>query len=330
MVANFTNMMYYSDKAALLGQLQTSLFAFSAQRSQNADLQETIQILSGLLVETLLLFEEPEQGLVHTLHMIAEKLDMTSDVSEHNLLKDPHACALDCQAEQGRLLAREVFEDWLDCAHEFRSFIETFTAQSILLWEQDSLSRGALYNYLYETTIRYMSFEIVAQELCDVVIEELIGGWGWTVQDAVVGLSALSGYKLAQSLEQDKCMLFFGADIPEHLDSIVHIMTQEAVRYGTPAGSDWRFGLAANDMIPNPPIDMMCGVEPYAERLLSCLPLNDLVDQSAACAKAAGRMIAVAAGGEEPEFEPAIIKPLAMAAITESYKSVCMKLRALA
>ncbi|MCB9965322.1 MAG: hypothetical protein H6855_04485 [Rhodospirillales bacterium] len=327
-MAIFTTMMYHTEKTALLGQLQASLFAFSAPTSERVDTQDALLILSGLLVETLLLFEEPEQGLVHTLHMIAKRLDMTKDLDQHASILAPHPCILDCQAEQGRLLAREIFEDWLECSHEFRSFIETFTAQSLLLWERDGLSRGSLYNTLFEMTVRYMAFEVAAQELCDVVIEEMIGGWGWTVQDAVVGLSALAGHKLAQSLESDKCMLFFGADIPDHLDSIVHIMTQEAVRYGTPAGSDWRFGLAANDLPPNPPWEMMCSVESYAEKLLSCLPLRDLQDHAAACAKAAGRMIAVASGGEEPEFEPAIIKPLAMAAISESYKGVCLKLRA--
>lgn len=320
--------MYHNDKAELLGQLQTSLFAFSAPRSDKADVQEVMQILGGLLVETLLLFEEPEQGLVHTLQQIADRLDMTAGMTEDHFLQPANPSDLDCQAEQGRLLAREVFEDWLDCAHEFRSFIETFTTQSILLWEEDDVSRGALYNYLYDTAIRYMSYEIAAQELCDIVIEELIGGWGWTVQDSVVGLSALAGYKLALSLEGDKCMLFLGSDIPEHLDSVVHIMTQEAVRYGTPAGTDWRFGLAANDIPPNPPWDMMCTVEAYADKLLENLPLYSLEDHAAACAKAAGRMIAVAAGGEAPDFEPAIIKPLAMASITESYKGVCTKLRA--
>jgi hypothetical protein len=35
-------------------------------------------------------------------------------------------------------------------------------------------------------------------------------------------------------------------------------------------------------------------------------------------------MLAVAAGGEVPELEPAIAKPVAMMAMTETYKSVCM------
>ena len=52
--------------------------------------------------------------------------------------------------------------------------------------------------------------------------------------------------------------------------------------------------------------------------------MEELEDQAVACAKAAGRMLAVTSGGEMPEIEPAIAKPLAMAAITDTYKSVCM------
>ncbi|MCM2344883.1 MAG: hypothetical protein NDJ24_10025, partial [Alphaproteobacteria bacterium] len=49
--------------------------------------------------------------------------------------------------------------------------------------------------------------------------------------------------------------------------------------------------------------------------------MMDLMDQAVACAKAAGRMLAVAAGGDAPELEPVIAKPLAMAAMTETFRS---------
>ena len=89
--------MYHNDKAELLGQLQTSLFAFSAPRSDKADVQEVMQILAGLLVETLLLFEEPEQGLVHTLQLIADRLDMTAGMTEDHFLQPANPSDLDCR-----------------------------------------------------------------------------------------------------------------------------------------------------------------------------------------------------------------------------------------
>ncbi|MEM7651356.1 MAG: hypothetical protein AAF204_04660, partial [Pseudomonadota bacterium] len=66
------------------------------------------------------------------------------------------------------------------------------------------------------------------------------------------------------------------------------------------------------------------GIEPYCESFFQAMNMSNQYEQSVSCAKAAGRMLAVASGGEIPEIEPAIAKPLAMAAITETYKSVCM------
>jgi hypothetical protein len=113
--------------------------------------------------------------------------------------------------------------------------------------------------------------------------------------------------------------------LPDYLDQIAYVMTQEAIRLGIPAGSDWRFGLAANDAPVNAPVELIYGLEPYCRNFFRALNLGTLSDQAVGCAKAAGRMIAVAAGGELPEIEPVIAKPLAMAAMTETYKSVCME-----
>ncbi|MBU0859765.1 MAG: hypothetical protein KJ667_07490, partial [Alphaproteobacteria bacterium] len=111
--------------------------------------------------------------------------------------------------------------------------------------------------------------------------------------------------------------------MPERLDQLSYVMTQEAVRLGIPAGTDWRFGLAANDCPTSAPYDLLDSLEPDCDEFLAIIGLDDKVDRAVACAKAAGRMLAVAAGGEAPEIEPVIAKPLAMAAITETYKTVC-------
>jgi hypothetical protein len=63
------------------------------------------------------------------------------------------------------------------------------------------------------------------------------------------------------------------------------------------------------------------GVEPYTQLFFSAIPMPDLKDQAVACAKAAGRMLAVLAGGDNPEIAPVIAKPLAMMAITETYQA---------
>ena len=92
--------------------------------------------------------------------------------------------------------------------------------------------------------------------------------------------------------------------------------------FGVPAGSDWRFGLAANDSPPSAPFDLIFNLWPACRDFFRAINLEALDDQAVACAKAAGRMLAVAAGGAAPGLEPVIAKPLAMAALTETYRAV--------
>jgi len=172
-----------------------------------------------------------------------------------------------------------------------------------------------------------MAFEIAAQELCDVMIEHQIGVQHWSIIDCVAGLSAVAGVRLAFSLNYEYNMPYAAPHTPSHLDRLAFVMTAEAVRLGVPAGSDWRFGVPANDAPTNAPHDLIASLEPTCAGFFEVINLVCEYDQAVACAKAAGRMLAVAAGGERPEIEPVIAKPLAMAAITESYKSMCTEHR---
>ena len=102
-------------------------------------------------------------------------------------------------------------------------------------------------------------------------------------------------------------------------------MTQEAVRLGMPTGTDWRFGLPANDAPANAPTSLVMSISKLCDGFFQAINLHDEHDHAVCAAKAAGRMLAVACAGERPELEPAIAKPLAMAALTESYKSSCVE-----
>lgn len=161
------------------------------------------------------------------------------------------------------------------------------------------------------------------------VIDSKIGLKGWKIHDCVAGLSALSGVRLGLATNPDFCMTFKGADIPTHLDDLSAVMTSEAVRLGVPAGSGWRFGLPANDRPIDPPYQLIEALEPLCTSFFTCIRLECEYDQAVGLAKAAGRMLAVASAGKDPDIEPAIAKPLAMEAFTESYKSVCMDMTAM-
>ncbi|HEY8190275.1 MAG TPA: hypothetical protein VIF12_06280 [Micavibrio sp.] len=309
------------DKAGFTAQMHESLLAQAALAGQDIDGMRLIQLMSGILVETLLLFDDPDEGLAKTFSLLEQQLSCTAHNGTlgHDAL--PPGWIIDYETEQGRCLARKLFEDWLDCAYEFHDLI-VFIVQSLLLrLEQDGQPRSETLRIFMECATRCMAYEIAAQELCDIVIETKIGREGWTLGESVAGLSAVSGRCLA--LSQNACQLFSAPSLPDKLDQVSYVMTQEAVRLGIPAGTDWRFGLAANDCPVTAPFDLIFNLWPCCKEFLTLINLNDPVDQAVACAKAAGRMLAVAAGGENPDMEPVIAKPLAMAAMTDTYKTVC-------
>jgi len=304
--------------------LYSALIALSDCNSRGTNGMGIIQQLAGVFVETYLVFDEPDEAMLAGFHKLQKLLGCPPETGAlgEDVLPPPHI--IDAETERGRAAARLFFEDWMDCAFEFHDLVLDMAHHIITSWEMDGIPRTESFRLLWECTHLAMAFEISAQELCDVAIEYHVTRKGWTLGDCISALSAVAGRRLAISLNSNSCMIFKGSEIPDNLDQIVYVMTKEAVRLGVPAGSDWRFGLAANDMPINAPIALIRGMEPVCHEFFEALAIEDSFVQAVACAKAAGRMIAVASGGELPEIEPAIAKPLAMGAMSESYKYVCM------
>ncbi len=314
-----------TNKPEMAARLYKGLIRLASHPQRGTDAMKVIQLMAGVLVETYLVFDEPDKAMQASFGSLSELLDCepVGGVLPYGALPPSHL--IDYETERGREAAREFFEEWLDCAYEFHALMLTIVHNIIVSWEDEGQSRQESLRLLIECTMKAMTYEISAQELCDVVIECKVARESWSLADCIAALSAVAGRRLALSLSANLCEVFYGHDLPHNLDRLVYVMTQEAVRLGVPAGSDWRFGLAANDMPINAPTDLIRGVEPYCKSFFYTIKTYDLYDQAVSCAKAAGRMLAVAAGGEVPEMEPVIAKPLAMAAITETYKSVCME-----
>jgi hypothetical protein len=311
-----------TNKPDMGARLYAGLIDLASEPDRGTDSMLLLQLMAGVLVETYLVFDQPDEAMEVSLRRLSAMLGCAPQegILASNAL--PPAHVIDRQTERGRTAARTFFEEWLDCAFEFHNLILVIVHNILVSWEADGQPRAESLRLLVECTHKCMGFEIAAQELCDIVIERQVASRGWSLADCIASLSAVAGRRLA--LCADSCMLFRGAHLPDNLDQIVYVMTQEAVRLGVPAGSNWRFGLAANDVPVNAPLELIYGVEPYCSGFFEAMNIRNQYDQAVCCAKAAGRMLAVAAGGELPEIEPAIAKPLAMAAITETYKSVCM------
>jgi len=315
-------MSYLINKAGFTAHIYEQLSAEVMRDDGATDAMRLLQRLAGLVVETLLLFDDPDEGVAATYDKLVAMLGCEAYGGPLGLDALPPSYIIDYEIEQGRLLARDLFEEWLNCAHQFHDLLLFIIQNNIIRMENAGQPRGESLRLLMECVTLGLSYELAAQELCDIVIERKICRENWSLCDGVAALSAVAGRFLA--LSQNACERFSAPALPDKLDQVAYVMTQEAVRLGIPAGTDWRFGLAANDYPASAPYALICGLEPYCKELFQVMALHDLMDQSVACAKAAGRMLAVAAGGETPEIEPVIAKPLAMAAITETYRTICL------
>lgn len=312
-----------SDKADFTGHMVRNFVERCQASRSELDGMMLIQLLAGMFVETALLFDDSDRGLEAIYDRLASDLacePMAGPLGDQAL---PPSYIIDRDTEQGRRVARALFEEWLHCPQEFLDLTLFAAQQMFMAMEQDGQPRQDTFRLLIECANRCMAYELAAQELCEIVIEQKIGLEGWSLSESISGLSAVAGRSLALSFSGAQFAAFRGNDLPEHLDRVAWVMTQEAIRLGIPAGSDWRFGLAANDQPSNAPYELIAALEPVCRDLFRAVGLHSLVDQSVACAKASGRMLAMASGGERPEIEPVIAKPLAMAAMTETYRTVC-------
>ncbi len=314
-----------TNKPEMGSRFYSALIQLAADHERGIDAMKVIQHMAGVLVETYFLFDDSDEAMQASFKKLSSMLHCHPAEGIIATYALPPAHIIDQETERGRLAARVFFEEWLDCDFELHDLVLTVFHYVIVGWEDMGIPRSETLRLLIECVKKCMSFEIAAQELCDVSIEHQIGRQGWSIGDCIAALGGVAGRRLAIALGAAENSDFFrGSELPENLDRIVYSMTQEAIRLGVPAGSDWRFGLAANDMPVNAPVELVRELDPRCLRFFRAIGLNSSYDQAVSCAKAAGRMIAVASGGELPEIEPAIAKPLAMSAITESYKFVCM------
>ncbi len=306
-------------EVAHLLQMSLSKMAFDAERG--TDIRLMLQVMGGVLTETAFFFEEPDETLAAIFTKISAVLGCDAYEGELPVWLDLDPVQIDTYTERGRELARMAIHDWADCEFGFVDMLVMVCHHVISSWEEEGIPRSETFRLLIEYATRCMCFEVAAQELCDVLIEKKMGRDGWTLGDCLGGLSGAAGWRLAKLNLLKKKLPKDSVPHPDmaDLDHLVTVMTAEATRMGVPAGSDWKFGLAANDAPVNPPIELLEGVEPYAQLFFSAVPMSDVRDQAVACAKAAGRMLAVVATGDEPEIADVIAKPLAMMAITETY-----------
>lgn len=306
-----------TDLAAFMHAHISGLFG-SDPEEDSRKTADFIDVLSGVYVESCFLFAQPDETLTAGFTKLQQNLRLAVEPVSVPVWALSPPQRLDLRSEQGRTMARFIVEEWQECEYAFFEFVLWLIQSYVTAWEGEGIPREETFRLFSESATRCMAFEIAAQELCDLVIERRIGTGDWSLADAVAGLSAYSGYCFAL-YEQDNPAL---TPFDRHIDTIVHVMTQEASRMGVPAGSDWKLGLAANDCPADPPIDLVESIHPLCNAFFRALSLLQEDERAVCCAKAAGRMLAVVATGDTPDMPHAIAKPLAMAALMETYRGL--------
>ena len=235
---------------------------------RGTDLMKVLQYIAGILVETCFVFDEADEAMEAALCRLSRMLGCQpyEGPLALDVLPPPHI--MDLETERGRDMARKFFEEWLDCEFEFTSLMLVLVHNLFVQWEVHGIPRAESLRLLAECTKKCMAFEIAAQELCDVVIDNKVARERWGLAECITSLSAVAGRRLAMSMQSETSPFFKAHDLPENLDHVAQVMTQEAIRLGVCAGSDWRFGLAANDVPVSAPEDLVAGIEPYCRSFL--------------------------------------------------------------
>lgn len=312
-----------SQKPQMTAQIYKALLRFSRQDTGENDAMRMLMMLAGISVEMSLTFDEsPDEASRAGLEKLSELLQTKPNVGKLGYNALPPSATIDQEIEKGRTIAKEIFEQWDECAFDFFHFFMEFAHDLFVTWEQEGHRRADMLRLYSECVYRGLAYEIAAQELCDLVIERKACQLQWDLNTCISALSAMAGHKFSMS---DRAFVHTHLrHAVDELDSIVYTMTQEAIRLGVPAGSSWHFGLAANDVPLTAPYELITMLEPYCAKFFEAIQMNCVEDQAVACAKAAGRMLAITAGGDMPEIEPVIAKPLALSAMTNTYKVNCM------
>lgn len=307
----------------MTAQIYKSVMRFSRGPRGQTDAMQGLLMMAGMVVESSLVFDEsPDEAACAALNGLAERLGTRPNVGKLGFNTLPPSALIDQTIEKGRMIAREALESWECCAFDAYAIFLEACHGIFREWDEAGFRRAEMLRLLSECVYRGLAYEISAQELCDVLIERKARVLSWDLNSCIAALSAMAGQRLASSA-RGQLYADVGGE-PEELESVIYTMTQEAVRLGVPAGTSWRFGVPANDVPLSVPYRLIDRLNPECDSFFASIQLFDREDQAVACAKAAGRMLAITAGGDLPEIEPVIAKPLALSAMSDTYKVMCM------
>jgi len=279
------------------------------QEGPSVNLLRLANIWGGALAECLLDYEAPEAEAETVLAEIG--IAISNDDWMPSLRS---AVASEQDMELGRTLARMYLGDGLEWSAVARNAFVEIGRGIRTMCGADEAGDFLMADSL-RTAVRY---ELGAHGICDRSIEVKIAGQRWTIADCILGLSALAGSHQARLLMD--AGIAHGASLEKELNNLMRVMMEEAVRHGVPEDVGLLHGIPANDTKTMIHADLLRSMEPLALTVLEEMHMLDRTNQAIALAKAAGRMVAVAAAGDNPDIEHVVARPLALCAMMGAFR----------
>jgi hypothetical protein len=295
------------------------------------DTQKMMLILSGCLTECLLEYDDPFEERDRFLRSASTNVEEGVSVGAQTQ-SPPHIGAMDLDRyiELGRALARFYLDDDEESPLILR--LSLLDIMDIII-KQNALNAQALIVCFKDFAWAALHFEIVTHLFCDRVIDSKIAEEEWTISDAIMAMSGLAGryYAFAALKEEDDTAYQAANGVAgvapqsfienmRHVDHVLHVMMNEAMRMGVPEATGTFYGMAANDVEYPTCTHLIYGLEPVFGLLASAHNMDCYALRCVVVAKAAGRMIAVAASGMSPEVEHIVARPLALASFIGNYQ----------
>jgi hypothetical protein len=267
-----------------------------------ARMVRTIGVYAGMIIESLVEYEEPDVVMEQAFHRIAELLKCDPIFRDARAGYATPAWDIDRDMEIGRQAARTTaarLPKGMDDVHEIAigMIINDFPA-----WEKEFMPREQLMRILIDDVVAGMTFEMATQDFCDMMIEHFIGDDGRQLSAAVISLAALCGYAASQC-EGDVTKDLFPA-----LDDV---MQREAFRHGLSGPRRWASLSPSNEGAGPDISENMSKLWPQVDEFFELIGMDDLAGRAVALAKATGRMVAVSAAEDVGQINVSIAKSLA-------------------
>ncbi len=306
--------------------IERGLIGLSAVPRGGIDMLRLAQISAGAVCELSMdCVEDPSEfwvsqmnNLWKTVGLDTTDRDLAIDRMEAGETKlfdflDPRT--LDREVESGRMLLRNIHIESRVASEYIIAPLHDFMVMFVMSATRTTHDRSNLCLFIENTAQKALAYELATQELCDLLIETKLVAHGWSLGDAICALAGAAAQRLAIKRASKNWSWECEYQV------IADVMMREALSLGVPSTSSWEFGMAANDSRPNPPIALIKAVEGSCLVFLDLINIIDFETQSIVLAKAAGRMLALASTGDDPEIEAHIAKPLACHAMAETLRS---------